>query len=153
MMTTTPSGTDLTMEIYKGFALNEIECWDAVVHPDVITNSPAGRDIVGREALKDWLRAFIGAFHPRVDLVDQYVAGDRALVTVTLHWKHDGEPFFGIEPTGKGGTSVETFMMRLQDGLVTHFDVADNSLDLAIYLHEQGMEMPREVVPPAIVTG
>lgn len=75
------------------------------------------------------------------------------MVTVNLHWKHDSAPFFGIAPTGKGGTSVENFLLRLKDGLVTHFDVADSSLDLAIYLHEQGMVMPREVVPPALITG
>jgi hypothetical protein len=31
--------------------------------------------------------------------------------------------------------------------------VADQSLDLAIYLHEHGMEMPSRVTPPALVEG
>jgi hypothetical protein len=142
-----------TMEIYQAFSLNQLDRLDTVIHPDVLINSPAGRDIVGRDALKGWLDAFISSFRPRIDLIDHYVAGDRALVTVNLHWKHDGAPFFGIAPTGKGGTSIENFLLRLKDGLVTHFDVADSSLDLAIYLHEQGMDMPRQVVPPALITG
>jgi len=152
-MSTSNIEAGLTMEIYKGFALNQLERLDAVIHPDVLINSPAGRDIVGREALKGWLTAFIASFRPRIDLIDHYAAGDRALVTVNLHWKHDGASFFGIEPTGKSGTSIESFLLRLKDGLVTHFDVADHSLDLAMYLHEHGMDIPHAVTPQALIAG
>jgi hypothetical protein len=152
-MSSSPGATGLTMDIYEGFAQGQLDRWDAIIHPDVLINSPAGRDIVGREALKAWVQAFISAFRPRVDLLDHYVAGDRALLTINLHWTHNGSPFFGIEPTGKSGTSVETLILRSNDGLVTHFDVADNSLDLAIYLHEQGMALPRSVTPPALISG
>ena len=145
--------TSLTSVIYEGFAQGQLDRWDAIIHPDVVINSPAGRDAIGRDALKGWVQAFLSAFRPRVDLIDHYVAGDRALVTINLHWKHDGAPFFNIEPTGKSGTSVETLILRLKDGLVTHFDVADNSLDLAIYLHEQGMDLPRSVTPRALISG
>lgn len=152
-MSTAKTETSLTLDIYEGFALGRLERWDAIFHPDVLINSPAGRDIVGRASLKAWVQAFIEAFHPRVDLIDHYVAGDRALVTINLHWKHDGAPFLGIAPTGAHGTSVESFNLRLKAGLVTHFEVADNTLDLAIYLHEQGMVLPRGVTPPALVSG
>lgn len=74
-------------------------------------------------------------------------------MTVNLHWTHEGGPFWGIAPTGRSGTSVETFLLRLRDGLVTHWDVADNSLDLATYLHDQGLDMPRNVVLPALIEG
>jgi len=152
-MTTADIETSLTLAIYEGFAHGQLSGWDAIFHPSVVINSPAGRDVVGREALKAWVGAFLAAFRPRVDLIDHYVAGDRALLTINMHWKHDGAPFFGIAPTGAGGTSVETLMLRLKDGLVTHFDVADNSLDLAIYLHQQGMALPRLVTPPALIAG
>ena len=152
-MSASSNGASLTMDIYEGFALGRFERWDAIFHPDVLINSPAGRDIVGLDALKAWVQAFIAAFHPRVDLIDHYVADDRALVTINLHWKHDGAPFFCIAPTGTGGTSVESFILRLKDGRVSHFDVADNSLDLAIYLHEQGMALPHSVTPPALIAG
>jgi len=147
------SENGLTLAIYEGFAHGRLDHWDAFFHPDVLINSPAGRDTVGRDALKAWVQTFLSSFKPRVDLIDHYVAGDRALVTINMHWRHDGEPFFGIEPTGASGTSVETFILRLKDGLVTHFDVADNSLDLAIYLHEKGMPLPRAVTPPALISG
>ena len=64
----------------------------------------------GVEALN---KAFITAFRPRTDLIDHYVVGDRGAVTINLHWKHDGEAFNGIAPTGQSGTSVETFLLRL----------------------------------------
>jgi hypothetical protein len=143
----------LTQAIYEGFSQGRLDRWDAYFDSGVLINSPAGRDIVGLEALKAWVQGFLSAFRPRVDLIDHYIAGDRALVTVNLHWKHDGTSFFGIEPTGTSGTSIETFLLRLKDGRVTHFDVADNSLDLAIYLHEKGMPMPNKVTPPALISG
>ena len=152
-MSSSQSETSVTLAIYEGFAPGRLDHWDNFFDPDVVINSPAGRDTVGREALKAWVQAFLSSFQPRVDLIDHYVAGDRGLVTINMHWKHDGQPFFGIAPTGVSGTSVETFILRLKDGLVTHFDVADNSLDLAIYLHEQRMALPRSVTPPALISG
>ena len=144
---------DITLEIYKGIALDELNRWDAVIHPDVKANSPAGRNINGLQTLKKFQKAFATAFRPRVDLIDHYVLGDRGLLTFNLHWKHDGGPFSGSAPTGASGTSVETAMLRIENGLVTHWDVADNSLDLANYLHDQGMKLPTLVEPPALIKG
>ena len=147
------SATNITLEIYKGYAMDELDRWDAVVHPDVVANSPAGRGAHGLETLKRWNKAFLTAFRPRTDLIDHFVVGDRGAVTINLHWTHDGGPFNGIAPTGKSGTSVETFMLRIRDGLVTEWDVADRSLDLANYLHDQGLEMPTFVELPALIRG
>lgn len=144
---------DITLEIYKGIALDELDRWDAVIRSDVKANSPAGRNINGLQILKQFQKAFTTAFRPRVDLIDHYVLGDRGLLTFNLHWKHDGGPFNGIAPTGASGTSVETALLRIENGLVTHWDVADNSLDLANYLHDQGMKLPTFVEPPALIKG
>jgi len=147
------SDSSITLQIYKGFSQNRLDLWDAVIHPDVKSNSPAGRNIDGIAALKRWNQSFIDAFRPRTDLIDHFVAGDRGLVTINLHWKHDGGPFNGISPTGKSGTSVENFILRIENGLVTRWDVADGSLDLAIYLHDEGLKMPTFVEPPALIKG
>ena len=142
----------ITLQIYNGFSQDRLDLWDAVVHPDVKSNSPAGRNIDGIAALKRWNQAFITAFHPRTDLIDHFVAGDRGLVTMNLHWKHD-RPFNGLAPTGKSGTSVENFILRIENGLVTRWDLADGSLDLAIFLHDAGLKMPTFVEPPALIKG
>ena len=146
------SDSSITLQIYKGFSQNRLDLWDAVIHPDVKSNSPAGRNIDGIAALKRWNQSFIDAFRPRTDLVDHFVAGDRGLVTINLHWKHD-RPFNGLAPTGKTGTSVDNFILRIENGLVTRWDVADGSLDLAIYLHDEGLKMPTFVEPPALIKG
>ncbi len=146
------SDSSLTLRIYEGFSQNRLDLWDAVIHPDVKSNSPAGRNIDGIAALKRWNQSFIDAFRPRTDLVDHFVAGERGLVTINLHWKHD-RPFNGLAPTGKIGTSVENFILRIENGLVTQWDVADGSLDLAIYLHDEGLKMPTFVEPPALIKG
>ena len=147
------SDSSITLQIYKGFSQNRLDLWDAVIHPDVKSNSPAGRNIDGIAALKRWNQSFIDAFRPRTDLIDHFVAGDRGLVTINLHWKHDGGPFNGIAPTGKSGTSVENFILRIENSLVTRWDVADGSIDLAIYLHDEGLKMPTFVEPPVLVKG
>ena len=146
------SDSSLTLQIYKGFSQNRLDLWDAVIHPDVKSNRPAGRNIDGIAALKRWNQSFIDSFRPRTDLVDHFVAGDRGLVTINLHWKHDF-PFNGLAPTGKSGTSVENFILRIENGLVTRWDVADGSLDLAIYLHDEGLKMPTLVEPPPLIKG
>lgn len=146
------SDSSITLRIYQGFSQNRLDLWDAVIHPDVKSNSPAGRNIDGIAALKRWNQSFIDAFRPRTDLVDHFVAGDRGLVTINLHWKHD-RPFNGLAPTGKTGTSVENFILRIENGLVTRWDVADGSLDLAIYLHDEGLKMPTFVEPPPLIKG
>jgi hypothetical protein len=146
------SESSITLRIYKGFSQNRLDLWDAVIHPDVKSNSPAGRNIDGIAALKRWNQSFIDAFRPRTDLIDHFVAGDRGLVTINLHWKHD-RPFNGLAPTGKTGTSIENFILRIENGLVTRWDVADASLDLAIYLHDEGLKMPTFVEPPPLIKG
>jgi hypothetical protein len=147
------AGPHITLEIYNGIALNELDRWDAVIHPDVKANSPAGRNINGLQTLKRFQKAFATAFRPRVDLIDHYVIGDRGLLTFNMHWTHDGGAFAGIAPTGKGGTSVETALLRIENGKVVRWDVADNSLDLANYLHDQGMKLPTRVELPALIKG
>jgi hypothetical protein len=147
------AGPHITLEIYRGIALDELDRWDAVIHPDVKANSPAGRGIDGLQTLKRFQKAFATAFRPRVDLIDHYVVGDRGLLTFNMHWKHDGGPFAGIAPTSKSGTSVETALLRIENGKVIRWDVADNSLDLANYLHDQGMKLPTFVELPALIKG
>ena len=143
----------ITRTIYDGFATNRLELWDGLIHPDVITNSPLGQGFVGIVALKGWASEFHRAFAPAIDLVDEFATDTRAVITVTLHWQHVGE-FFGVKPTGRTGTSIETFILTLKDGVVTRWDVADATLDLVVYLvAERGFTYPQNIIPTPIVKG
>lgn len=145
--------TSITRAIYDGFATHRFELWDGLIHPDIITNSTLGRGFVGVAALQGWVSEFHKAFAPAIDLVDEFATDTRAVVTVNLNWQHVGE-FFGIKPTGRSGTSIETFTLTLKDGVVTQWDVSDATLDLVVYLiAERGMPYPQNVSPTPIVKG
>ncbi len=66
----------------RAFSQDRLGLWDAVIHPNLKSNSPARRNIEGIVALKRWNQSFIDSFRPRTDFVDHFVAGDRGLVTI-----------------------------------------------------------------------
>jgi ketosteroid isomerase-like protein len=152
------SGTDngLVREVYEGFQRVELDRWDAVIAEDVEINSPAGYGMSGLQPLKDWAQAF-ARFAKQIDLVDEHQAVDdegngRAFITFNLHWKHD-EGFMGLAPTGREGTSVETMLMTVRDHKITRIDVADNTVELMLYLWARGWPAPHGVRPEPIVSG
>jgi hypothetical protein len=155
-MTTTHT-TTLTSELYDAFQRVELDRWDALVAEDVLVNSPAGFGLTGRAALKDWAEGFVTALGYRVDLVDEHLALDdrgngRGFISFNLRWKHRGD-FFGVAPTGREGTSVETLLLTVREGLVTRIDVADNTLDLVLYLWDRGWPHPHNIEPDPLVVG
>ena len=76
----------------------------------------------------------------------------RAFITVCLNWKHV-KPSFGIAATGREGTSIETFIFTIENGKVVRWIVADQTLDLAIYLWQKGMPSEHNAHPMPIVKG
>lgn len=148
---------NIAREVYEGFQTGEFDRWNAVIHPDVVTNSSAKFGTPGLAALKAWAQNFITAFSSRIDLVDEIMAVDdegngRAVASVNLNWTHAGD-FFGLAPTGRSGTSIENFIMTVKAGKVTRIEVADTTLDLVIYLHERGWVFPQNIRPLPIVRG
>ncbi|NET74436.1 MAG: ester cyclase [Sphaerospermopsis sp. SIO1G2] len=149
--------TVIGREIYDSFQRLEFDRWDAIMAEDVEIYSPGFWGGKGLEHLKGWGKEFITALETRVDLVDEFEVIDatgngRGFITVTLYWKH-AKPFFGIAPTGREGTSVETFFYTMKNGKITRFQVADNTLDLAIYLWERGMPQAHNARPKPIIVG
>jgi hypothetical protein len=148
--------TSITREVYEAFQRGELQRFDAVIAPDVLINSPGGFGMKGIDALKGWGGAFLKAFQPRIDLVDEYDGtknGEgRAFITVNLNWKHV-EPFFDIKPTGREGTSIETFLFTVKGGKIARWDVADNTIDIAYYLTDRGWPSSHNVHPEPLVKG
>jgi ketosteroid isomerase-like protein len=150
--------SSLTRKVYEGFQRGQLDRWDEVISEDVVTNSSARFGTKGRAALKAWAGEFLSAFAPRVDLVDEFNAIDasgngRAVLTFNLNWKHV-RPFFNtLQPTGRTGTSIENLIMTVKNGKVTRIEVADTTLDLAIYMHERGWVLPQNIQPEPIVKG
>ena len=141
---------------YEGFQRAEFQRWDAVVAEDVRINSPAGYGMTGLKLLKDWAASFVRLGY-RVDLVDEHLALDadgngRGFVTCLLHWKHVAD-FLGLAPTGREGTSIETMIFTIENGVITRIDVASNTADLLIYEYERGWPLPHNVRVDPIVAG
>jgi ketosteroid isomerase-like protein len=151
------TGTEtLVREIYEAFQRVEFDRWDAVIAEDVAINSPAGYGMSGLQALKDWAAGFV-RLGKQIDLVDEHQAIDeqgngRGFITFNLRWKHD-EDFMGLAPTGREGTSVETLILAFRDGKVTRIDVADNTVELMLYLWQRGWAAPHAIRPEPIVSG
>lgn len=146
----------LTRELYEGLQRAEFDRWDAIVAGDVLVNSPARFGQRGLQTLKDWGASFV-RLGKRIDLVDEHLALDgdgngRGFITFNLHWKHD-EPFLDVTPTGREGTSVETLLLTIAGHRVTRIDVADNSVDLILYLWQRNWPYPHNIVPEPIVEG
>lgn len=141
-------------QIYKGFNERNLDFWDEVIATDVEVRSTVGSmPIIGLEALKNWAAQFQSGFQPRLDLVDEIYGVNRATIAVNLNWKHDKQ-FFHLEPTGRIGTSIEYFILWITDGKVTRFWVADQTMDLTMYLTcERGMHYPQNFVPEPIIRG
>jgi hypothetical protein len=134
----------------------EVDRWDDLVASDVVINSPAAYGLRGLDTLKNWAGTFAHLAY-RIDLVDEHLALDgagdgRGFLTFTLHWKHD-ETFFDLAPTGREGTSVETVLLTVLGNRITRIDVADNTLDLALYMWERNWPVPHNIRPEPLVTG
>jgi hypothetical protein len=142
----------ITREIYEGFQRAEFSRWDAVISKDVEIFGPGLWGGKGLDYLKRWASEFVKALQPRIDLIDEFESSSRSFITVCLNWKHV-EPFFDVKPTGREGTSVETFLFAIADDRVARFTIADNTLDLAIYLWERGWPQVHNIHPDPIVKG
>ena len=146
----------ITREFYEAFQRVEFDRWDAIVAEDVLVNSPAGFGMRGLKGFKEFATQFTNLGY-RIDLVDEHEALDnrgtgRAFFTFCLNWKHTKD-FGGLSPTGREGTSVETLLLTIAGHKIIRMDVADNTLDLAIYEFQRGWPVPHNVHPDPIVTG
>lgn len=156
--TSSATNNTLTRKVYEAFQRGQFDLWNDVIAPDVVINSPAKFGTKGREALNAFANEFLTAFAPRVDLVDEINAvnaqgNGRAVMTFVLNWKHV-KPFFGtLQPTGRTGTSVENMIMTVRNGKVVRIEIADTTLDLAIYMHERGWIYPQNIRPEPIIKG
>jgi hypothetical protein len=150
------SARPITHEWYDAFQRVEFDRWDALIADDVLINSPSGRDIRGLKIFKQFAVQFTDLGY-RIDLLDEHLAlnpqGDgRGFVTILLNWKHN-KKFGDLVPTGREGTSVETLIFTIRNAKIARIDIADNTLDLALYKWERGWPAPQNVRPEAIIVG
>jgi steroid delta-isomerase-like uncharacterized protein len=72
-----------------------------LVTRDYVFHGSAGKEVRGREGLKQFLSMFFNAFPDlRFDVEDIFAEGDKVVSRVTGHGTHKGA-LMGIPPTGK----------------------------------------------------
>ena len=105
---------------------NNLDAWDALVAPDLVSHNAAPGLPPGLEGGKMAHRATLAAFpdvHYHVE--DVIAEGDRVVQRFTLHCTHKGE-FMGLPPTGREITLTGISIFRLQGGkIVEHWAVQD----------------------------
>jgi len=91
---------------------------EEVYAEDCVEHAPFGPDVEGRDAIREQLHGFIGAFSDFRATVEEVVTeGDRVAMRVTLSGTHDGD-FMGIEPTGNTFEIENTVFTRVEDGKI-----------------------------------
>lgn len=115
---------------------------DMSVAPDVlaenvqaITGLKPDGPISGREQYQAIFSSFFDAFPPvqPLEIEDIFAAGDRVVVRFRSVQKHAKE-FFGIAPTNRDITFIETHVMRLHDGKIVENVVSATNLEFEMLI-------------------
>lgn len=106
---------------------------EAVYAADAVEHGPMG-DIEGREAIRESLESFLGAFEDFSATVEDVVAeGDTVAMRVTLSGTHEGV-FNGIEPTGESFEVQNMVFTRIEDGKIAERWVQPDQLGMLTQL-------------------
>jgi predicted ester cyclase len=102
-----------------------------------ITGLKPDGPINGREAYKQVFSAFFDAFPPvpglEMIVEDMFAAGDRVVVRFRSVQTHAKE-FFGVAPTHRDITFIETHVMRLQNGEIVENVVSATNLEFEMLM-------------------
>jgi hypothetical protein len=105
---------------------------EAVIATDVVafTGLSPAAPIRGRDAYVRTFAAFASAFtfETPVEIVDSFVAEDRAMMRIRARARHTGE-FLGLPATGRSILFDETHVMRIVGGMVTENVVSATNLE------------------------
>lgn len=135
----------------EAFGGRDMAALDELLAEDVMFYGTLSWGQPGREALKD----FADEFHKgnptlRVALHDEFYSADgsRGSMRVALHFDNTG-PFFGTEPSGKSGVSMETFTVKIQDGRIVELIQGGNTLTLGyVEVVDLGLPFPTDTPDP-----
>lgn len=89
---------------------------DEICHPEMVIQDPIQGTMHGREAFKQLIRFFKGAFPGfRTEIHQVIVEGDSIVIHHTHHCVHTGD-FLGLPPTGNQVVVSGLELTRLRDG-------------------------------------
>ena len=111
---------------YEGFNEGSVDVLDEVFAPNYTAHFPGTEPVVGRDAAKQLVGAFMDAFPDLVFTIeDQIAEGDRVATRWSARGTHKGEfkgfppKTHGIPPTGNAVSFSATDIYLIADGQVT----------------------------------
>lgn len=120
--------------------------------PDVVMYAPTSWGVKGVEYVVKFCQEIHSAYPGvTVTLHDEFYSADgtRGALRFALHWHNTGT-YFGHEPTGERGVSLEQHTLRFEDGRIVEQVAAVSALELPFLQKEAwGIEPARGLVDPA----
>jgi predicted ester cyclase len=105
------------------------EVFDTILTPDYVVHPEEARGAAGLQEMVDGYRAALGDM--RVDIEQQFSAGDRVATVSTLRGVHQGD-LMGTPPTGREVAFAMITISRLEDGRIAEeWEIADTVALLA----------------------
>ncbi len=99
------------------------EVFETILSPDYVVHPEEVRGADGLQAVVDGYRAALGDL--RVDVEQQFSAGDRVATVSTIRGVHEGE-LMGTAPTGREVAFSMITISRFEDGRIAEeWEIAD----------------------------
>jgi predicted ester cyclase len=99
------------------------EVFDTILTPDYVVHPEEARGAAGLQAMVDGYRAALSNL--RVDIEQQFSAGDRVATVSTLRGVHEGD-LLGTPPTGREVAFAMITISRFEEGRIAEeWEIAD----------------------------
>lgn len=104
-------------------ARGNFEVFETVLAPDYVVHPEEARGAAGLQAMVEGYRAALSGL--RVDIEQQFSAGDRVATVSTIRGKHEGD-LMGTAPTGREVAFAMITVSRFEDGRIAEeWEIAD----------------------------
>ena len=99
------------------------EVFDTILTPDYVVHPEEARGAAGLQEMVEGYRAALG--NMRVDIEQQFSAGDRVATVSTVRGAHEGD-LMGTAPTGREVAFAMITISRFEDGRIAEeWEIAD----------------------------
>jgi steroid delta-isomerase-like uncharacterized protein len=104
--------------VEEGWNKHDLAVIDQAYAPDFVQHEPEPQTVNSREALKQYVGAYLTAFPDlHLSIEDLIAEGDKVV------WRfqssgHQNGPFMGMPPSGKTGTITGIVIFRLENSLI-----------------------------------
>ncbi|MET0134049.1 MAG: nuclear transport factor 2 family protein [Kibdelosporangium sp.] len=134
------------------WATRDWESFARLYDQDVILYAPFAWKVSGLPTILKVAAEFHVAYPGlRAALHDEFHNADNSRAVFRYAWDwHNTGPFYGRQPTGERGTTIETHTVRLRNGRITEQVIATNNLFLIGLQLRHGVEYPLITPDPAL---